>query len=77
MSKEEPRWATVATAAGYMDSSTKFIRALIARGELTGYRIGTRSIRVDLRELDSVMKPIPSADLENYTKTYQKDEDEE
>lgn len=58
---EQRRYCTVAEAAEYIGSSTKFIRALIARGELTGYRIGSRSIRIDLRELDAAMTPIPSA----------------
>lgn len=55
------RYSTVAEAAEYLGSSTKFVRTLIARGELTGYRIGSRSIRVDLRELDAAMTPIPTA----------------
>lgn len=55
------RYSTVAEAAEYIGSSTKFIRSLTARGDLTGYRIGSRSIRVDLRELDAAMRPIPTA----------------
>lgn len=55
------RYGTVAEAAEYIGSSSKFIRSLISRGDLTGYRIGARSIRVDLRELDTAMTPIPSA----------------
>lgn len=55
------RYGTVAEAAEYIGASTKFIRSLIARGDLTGYRVGSRSIRVDLRELDSAMTPIPAA----------------
>lgn len=55
------RYCTVAEAAEYIGSSTKFVRALIARGDLTGYRIGSRSIRVDLREVDALLVPIPSA----------------
>lgn len=55
------RYGTVAEAAEYIGASSKFIRSLISRGDLTGYRIGSRSIRVDLRELDSTMTPIPSA----------------
>lgn len=55
------RYCTVAEAAEYIGSSSKFIRALIARGDLTGYRIGSRAIRVDLRALDSLLTPIPSA----------------
>lgn len=55
------RYCTIAEAAEYIGASTKFVRALIARGDLTGYRIGSRAIRIDLRELDAAMTPIPSA----------------
>ena len=57
------RYSTIAEAAEYLGSSTKFVRSLIARGDITGYRIGTRAIRVDLRELDDAMTPIPAAKL--------------
>ena len=52
---------TLATAAEYAATSTKTIRRRIACGDLTGYRMGPRLIRVDLTELDAMMRPIPTA----------------
>jgi hypothetical protein len=56
-----PRYASLAGAGEYADINPKTIRRLIARGELTGYRLGTRVLRVDLNELDSLFQPIPTA----------------
>lgn len=60
-SHAKPRYAALAAAADYGDCSVKTIRRRIADGTLTGYRFGPRSIRVDLNELDALMRPIPSA----------------
>jgi hypothetical protein len=35
---------------------------MIARGELRGYRVGKRLLRVNLNELDAVLRQIPSAE---------------
>lgn len=55
------RLASIERAAEYAECSTKTIRRRIADGSLTGYRMGARLIRVDLNELDSMLRPIPSA----------------
>lgn len=34
---------------------------MIAAGDLTGYRIGSRLLRVDLNEVDAKLRAIPSA----------------
>jgi hypothetical protein len=34
---------------------------MISSGDLTGYRVGKRMLRIDLTELDSILRPIPSA----------------
>ncbi|WP_338538170.1 hypothetical protein N5P18_15635 [Janibacter terrae] len=34
---------------------------MIAEGTLTGYRLGPRTIRVDLNEVDKLLRPIPSS----------------
>lgn len=54
------RYASLADAAEYVGCSERHLRRLIARGDLTGYRLG-RLIRVDLDELDALLKPIPAA----------------
>jgi excisionase family DNA binding protein len=60
-SKPARRLASIAGAADYAAVSTKTIRRRISDGSLTGYRMGPRVIRVDLNELDGLLRPIPAA----------------
>lgn len=55
-----PRYTSIQVAADYADVSVKTIRRWISRGTLTGYRIGPKLIRVDLNELDALLRPIPT-----------------
>jgi excisionase family DNA binding protein len=36
------------------------VRRLISDGTLTGYRVGSRVLRVDMDEVDALFKPIPT-----------------
>lgn len=54
------RLASIEKAAAYVDTSPRTIRRSIAEGRLTGYRFGDRLIRVDLNELDALLRPIPT-----------------
>jgi excisionase family DNA binding protein len=54
------RYASIAEAAAYVGVAPKTIRRLIAAGRLTGYHLGSRLIRIDLDQLDSIMTPIPT-----------------
>jgi len=56
------RWADLDAAAAYFHCSTKTVRRMISRGEITGYRVGSRMVRVDLNELDDLARPIPAGD---------------
>ncbi len=56
-----PRRASLADAGRRYDVSTRTLRRLIASGDLPGYRLGRRLIRVDLDELDALLRPIPTA----------------
>jgi excisionase family DNA binding protein len=51
------RWATIPETAAYLRITTRTVRDMIASGRLTGYRNGTRLVRVDLDEVDSIMEP--------------------
>jgi excisionase family DNA binding protein len=53
------RLASVDDAAAYLGVSPKTVRRSIARGQLTGYRLG-RLVRVDLDEIDADLQPIPT-----------------
>lgn len=55
------RLVSPAEAAAIADVSTKTIRRYIADGRLRGYRVGPRLIKVDLIELDALVRPIPTA----------------
>jgi len=56
-----PRHASLAVGARRHGVSTRTVRRLIASGDLRGYRLGPRLIRVDLDELDALLRPIPTA----------------
>lgn len=49
-------------AAEYLAVSTKTIRRRIADGTITGYRVGSRLLRVDIDELESIIRPVPAAE---------------
>ncbi|MEE2851447.1 MAG: excisionase family DNA-binding protein [Actinomycetota bacterium] len=51
------RYVKIAEAAEYLQVTDRTIRQMIADGRLTGYRNGTRLVRVDLNELDAAMRP--------------------
>lgn len=61
MASQPKRLAPMRAAAEYAHVSEKTIRRRISAGELTGYRMGPRLLRVDLNELDALLKPIPTA----------------
>ena len=55
------RLATLAKAAEFAAVSPKTIRRRIADGTLTGYRIGSRVIRIDLDEVETrLLRQIPT-----------------
>lgn len=54
------RWLSQAEAAEYLGVTDRTIRNYIRRGDLRGYRMGTKSVRVDLNELDELLRPIPT-----------------
>lgn len=55
------RRVSIAEAAEYAGVCSKTIRRRIADGTLPGYRLGPRLLRVDLDELDTVMRRVPAA----------------
>ena len=54
------RLATLTDAAEHCSVNPRTIRRRIADGSLTGYRFGPRIIRVDLDELDALLRPVPT-----------------
>ena len=54
------RLVRVCDAGDYVPVSTKTIRRRIADGTLVGYRLGPRSLMIDLDELEAALRPIPT-----------------
>ncbi|MCF3939069.1 helix-turn-helix domain-containing protein [Gordonia tangerina] len=52
------RLESLTNAAEYADVSTRTIRRYIAAGRLTAYRVGPRLIKVDLNDLDAMLRPV-------------------
>jgi len=54
------RYVPLTEGAEYLSCSVRHVRDMIARGEITGYRLGSKSVRVDLNELDAALTVIPT-----------------
>lgn len=54
------RYGTLEEAAEWFGCSPRTIRRMVAAGELTGYRLGKRLVRIDLDELDGQVSVIPT-----------------
>ena len=54
------RLVSLAKAAEYLDTSPRTVRRAISSGRLTGYRFGPRTLRVDLNEVDAVIRRVPA-----------------
>jgi excisionase family DNA binding protein len=56
------RLAPLPDAAKYIGVTDRTLRRWIADGTLTGYRLGRKTVRVDLNEVDDrLCQPIPAA----------------
>jgi excisionase family DNA binding protein len=51
------RYATIAETAEYLGVTGRTVRQMIADGRLTGYRAGSRLVRLDLNQVDAAMIP--------------------
>lgn len=55
------RYGKLSEAADILGVTERTIRSMISDGRLTGYRNGTRLVRVDLNEIDDKMQPFGGA----------------
>lgn len=55
------RYESIAEAAARTGVYTKTIRRRIAEGALPAYRMGPTLIRLDPRDVDGLLRPIPTA----------------
>lgn len=55
------RLAPLSAAADRLQCNVRTVRRMVSRGELAAYRVGgARMIRVDLNEVDALLRRIPS-----------------
>jgi excisionase family DNA binding protein len=56
------RLAPLPAAAEYIGVTDRTLRRWIADSTLTGYRLGRKTLRIDLNEVDEALcRPIPNA----------------
>ncbi|MGW5340313.1 helix-turn-helix domain-containing protein [Rhodococcus pyridinivorans] len=61
VNKSKRRLVSIPQAAEEYGVCTKTIRRYISAGRITGYRFGPRMIRVDLDEIEAMMRPMAAA----------------
>jgi excisionase family DNA binding protein len=54
-------WVTINEVAQYLHCTTRTVRRLIATGDLPAYRLGDRMIRLDMRDVDGLLRRVPTA----------------
>lgn len=53
------RWVDQREAAEYLGITDRTLRRMIAAGDLPAYRLGPRLLRLDLADLDKLLRPVP------------------
>jgi excisionase family DNA binding protein len=57
---QQKNLVSIQIGAKFASVSEKTIRRYISSGDLTGYRLGKKLIRVDLDEINQLLKRIPA-----------------
>jgi excisionase family DNA binding protein len=52
---------SLADAARLLDCSPRTVRRRISEGTLRAYRVGPRLVKIDLADVEALLRPIPSA----------------
>lgn len=60
-----PQMISLKEAAERLCVTEQSVRRYIASGDLNGYRLGRRAIRVNAKEVDALLVPIPTAKVGN------------
>jgi excisionase family DNA binding protein len=55
------RMISLGEAADIIGCHPRTVRRRIAEGQLTGYRMGSRIIRVDQAEVERLLRPLPTS----------------
>ena len=60
IARQDRRWISLSEAADYCGLNEISIRRYIAAGKLRAYRVGSKSIRLELSEVDALFTLIPA-----------------
>lgn len=55
-SSKTPRWADSKQVADYLHLHLRTVKRLIANGDLPAHRVSVKCLRLDLNEVDAVIK---------------------
>lgn len=61
VSAQTKRYLAISEAATIFDVHHSTVRRWISQGRITGYRLGPRMLRVDLNEIESMLRPLATA----------------
>lgn len=61
MTSENTGFTSISGAAEYLHVSPITVRRMIASGEIQGFRLGKKIVRISLKELDATLIAIPNA----------------
>jgi excisionase family DNA binding protein len=53
-------YITINAAAERLSCHPKTVRRLVSAGQLTAFRVGPRMLRLDVAEIDKVLRPVPT-----------------
>ena len=59
--KSQRRLSSINGVAEEYDVSPRTVRRWIADGRIAGYRVGPRLIKIDMNEIDAIMRPVGGA----------------
>lgn len=54
-------WVSIQEAAARLSCSEKTLRRMISSGQIGGYRLGKRMLRVDMGEVEASLRRLPTA----------------
>ncbi len=55
------RWVSQVEAAEHLGITDRTLRRMVAAGDLPAYRLGPRLLRIDLADVDALLRRIPTA----------------
>lgn len=61
MSTANRQWLTQEEAADYLKITPRTVRRMVSSGQLPAFRLGPRLLRIDLADVDALLRRVPTA----------------